>query len=58
MQIDSFDPIMSYQDFALTENRFAILEKANKENKNQLLAQSEHDAKQRNTTYKKQKAET
>ena len=52
MQIDSFDPIMKYKDFVETENRFAILEKVNKSNKNSLLKQSEKDAKIRCYKYK------
>ncbi len=45
MRVDSFEPTMKYKDFALTENRYAILEKVNKQNKNELLSLSEQDAK-------------
>ncbi len=55
MKIDSFDPTMPYQEFVETENRFAILEKVNKENKNKLIKQSELDAKERNEEYKDKK---
>ena len=55
MQIDSFDPVIDYKDFVESENRFAILTKVNKQNKNSLIKQSEQDAKQRNNTYKKMK---
>jgi len=55
MQIDSFDATMEYKDFVESENRFAILSKVNKQNKNALLKQSESDAKERNTAYKKLK---
>jgi len=52
MKIDSFDPTMNYQEFVQSENRFAILDKVNKENKKTLLKQSETDAKEKNKTYK------
>ncbi len=55
MQIDSFEPTMNYREYVETENRFAILEKVNKQNKDKLLTQSETDAKQRKQTYKNQK---
>jgi len=55
MQIDSFDATMQYKDFVESENRFAILSKVNKENKNHLLKQSEKDAKERNIAYKNKK---
>lgn len=51
MKIDSFEPTMKYGEFVETENRFAILDKVNKENKTRLLRQSELDAKQRNVDY-------
>ena len=53
MKIDSFYPTMNYGEFVESENRFAILEKVNKENKNKLIKQSEKDAKERNKQYKK-----
>ncbi|MBQ8615410.1 MAG: 4Fe-4S dicluster domain-containing protein, partial [Clostridia bacterium] len=55
MKIDSFDPTMNYQEFVESENRFAILDKVNKENKKSLLKQSEIDAKEKNQTYKNKK---
>ncbi len=55
MQIDSFDPTMNYREFVETENRFAILEKVNKQNKDALLTKSEQDAATRRKTYKNQK---
>ena len=51
MQVDSYEPTMNYRDFVETENRFAILEKVNKTNKNKLLKQSETDAEKRRATY-------
>ncbi|MBR6778942.1 MAG: pyruvate:ferredoxin (flavodoxin) oxidoreductase [Clostridia bacterium] len=51
MQVDSYEPMMKYREYVETENRFAILEKMNKENKNSLLKQSENDAKRRRETY-------
>ncbi len=55
MKIDSFDPTMKYGEFVETENRFAILSKVNKENKKELLLNSERDAKQRTQEYKNKK---
>ena len=55
MKYDSFDPVMEYKDFVETENRFAILSKVNSENKTELIAQSENDAKERNKVYKNKK---
>ncbi len=55
MQIDSFDPTMNYRDYIETENRFAILEKVNKQNKEKLFTLSETDAKQRRKSYINQK---
>ncbi len=55
MQIDSFEPTMSYKDFVEGETRFVILEKVNKGNKSKLLKESENDALSRRETYKKQK---
>lgn len=55
MQIDSFEPTMNYKDFAESENRFAILEKVNKENKTTLIKQSEKDAKIRKENLNKHK---
>ena len=52
--IDSFDPTMNYRDYVETENRFSILEKVNKANKNKLLKQSEQDAINRRKSYKNQ----
>lgn len=52
MHIDSFEPTMKYEDYVETENRFAILAKVNKKDKNKLIKQSEQDAKERNQTYK------
>lgn len=54
MHIDSFDPTMNYRDYIETENRFSILEKVNKSNKNKLLKQSEQDAIDRRKSYKNQ----
>lgn len=54
MHIDSFDPTMNYRDYVETENRFSILEKVNKANKNKLLKQSEQDAINRRKSYKNQ----
>ena len=54
MHIDSFDPTMNYRDYIETENRFSILEKVNKSNKNKLLKQSERDAIDRRKSYKNQ----
>ena len=51
MQVDSYEPTMNYRDYVETENRFSILEKVNKKNKNKLLSASERDAKARRTTY-------
>ena len=51
MQIDSFDPTMNYSDFVENENRFAILNKVNKDNKSKLFKQSEVDAKERRQSY-------
>lgn len=51
MKLDSYDPTMNYRDYVETENRFAILEKVNKANKNALLNLSEKDAKNRRETY-------
>ena len=51
MQVDSYEPTMNYQEFVETENRFAILDKVNKQNKSKLLKQSEADAKLRRQTY-------
>ena len=55
MQIDSYEPTMKYKEYVETENRFAILEKVNKENKTSLLKQSEKDALERKETYKNYK---
>ena len=55
MQVDSFDAVMDYEDFVESENRFAILNKVNKQNKTKLIKQSEQDAKDRAISYKKQK---
>ena len=55
MQIDSVDPTMNYRDYIETENRFAILEKVNKQNKEKLFTLSETDAKQRRKSYINQK---
>jgi len=55
MKIDSFEPTMNYQEFVKTENRFAILDKVNKENKTKLLKQSETDANLRKKAYKNYK---
>ena len=55
MQIDSFEPNLNYREYVETENRFAILEKVNKQNQEKLLNQSEQDAKQRRQNYKNQK---
>ena len=52
MQIDSFEPSMSYSEFVESENRFAILDKSNKKNKNKLFKLSEQDAKQRRKNLK------
>ena len=46
MKIDSFDPTMEYEDFIQTENRFAILDQVNKQNKKTLFIKSEKDAKE------------
>lgn len=54
MHIDSFDPTMNYRDYVETENRFSILEKVNKANKNKLMKQSEQDAINRRKSYKNQ----
>mgnify|MGYP005777251897 FL=1 len=54
MHVDSFDPTMNYRDYVETENRFSILEKVNKQNKNKLLKQSEQDAINRRKAYKNQ----
>ena len=54
MHIDSFDPTMNYRDYIETENRFSILGKVNKSNKNKLLKQSEQDAIDRRKSYKNQ----
>ena len=51
MKIDSFDPSMKYREYVESENRFAILDKVNKINKNKLLNESEKDAKIRRETY-------
>ena len=51
MHIDSFEPTMNYRDFVDSENRFSILEKVNKTNKNKLLKQSEQDAINRRKLY-------
>jgi len=53
MKVDSFEPTIKYKDFIETENRFAILEKVNKENKSTLLKRSEKDAKDKNKRLKK-----
>ena len=53
MKIDSFDATIEYKDYVESENRFAILNKVNKEKRNSLLKQSENDAKERNLAYKK-----
>ena len=55
MKIDSFDPILKYEDFVESENRFAILNKVNKGNKSKLIKQSEEDSKERNKAYKDKK---
>ncbi|MBQ9795416.1 MAG: pyruvate:ferredoxin (flavodoxin) oxidoreductase [Clostridia bacterium] len=52
MTFDSFEPTINYKDFIETENRFAILEKVNKENKAKLIKQSEKDAQGKMKTYK------
>ena len=49
---DLTDEINTREDFVETENRFAILEKVNKEKKSALIKQSEKDAKQKNKDYK------
>lgn len=51
MQLDSFDPTMNYREYVESENRFAILEKVNKNNKDELLLLSEKDALSRRTSY-------
>ncbi|MBR4998659.1 MAG: pyruvate:ferredoxin (flavodoxin) oxidoreductase, partial [Clostridia bacterium] len=53
MTIDSFEPTMSYKEFLESENRFAILEKTNKDNKNKIFKLNEKDAKERRSAYKK-----
>lgn len=55
MQIDSFEPSMDYEEFINSENRFAILNKVNKTNKNSLIKQNKKDAEIRNENYKKLK---
>lgn len=55
MQIDSFDPIMNYSDYLETENRFAILEKMNKNEKEKLFELSKQDADKRRNNYKDKK---
>ena len=45
---------MNYRDYVESENRFSILEKLNKSNKNKLLKQSEQDAINRRKSYKNQ----
>lgn len=52
MKIDSFEPTMSYKEFLQSENRFAILEKTNKENKTKIFKLNEKDAKERTCAYK------
>ncbi len=52
MTYDSFEPIMKYNEFTETENRFAMLDKFNKQNKAKLLKQSEKDAIERRNSYK------
>ncbi len=52
MQVDSFEPTMKYKEFVETENRYAILNKANKKNKTKLINQSEKDAFQKLERYK------
>ncbi len=52
MKIYSFEPTMKYKDFVETENRFAILEKVNKQNKFKLIKQSEKDAKEKKQSLK------
>ncbi len=51
MQVDSFEPMMDYAEFLNSENRYAILEKANKKNKAKLLKQNEMDAKNKREKY-------
>lgn len=51
MQVDSFDPTMNYTEYVESENRFSVLTKVNKANKNKLLKQSEADAKMRRQDY-------
>ena len=54
MKVDSYEPTMNYRDYVESENRFSILEKLNKSNKNKLLKQSEQDAINRRKSYKNQ----
>lgn len=51
MRVDSFEPTMNYKDYVETENRFSILEKVNKKNKNKLLKLSAEDAEGRRKGY-------
>ena len=58
MTVDSFEPTMNYKEYVGTENRFAVLDKVNKKNKEKLIEQSEKDALNRRKTYlNKQKEE-
>ena len=52
MQIDSFEPTMNYDDFVMSENRFAILKKVNLMQEKELLEKSENDAKNRRLNLK------
>lgn len=57
MKVDSFNPTMNYDEYVMSENRFAILEKVNKANKNRLLKASENDAKVKRERYLIQQAQ-
>ena len=44
MQIDSFEPIMEYNEFVCSENRFNVLSKTNPENKDALIEKGKIDS--------------
>lgn len=55
MTIDSFDPIMDFDEYLESENRFAIIDKMNKKEKSKLFKLSKQDANTRRNNYKDKK---
>jgi len=53
MQLDSAEPSISFKDFALSENRYRSLAKANPDKADELMAQAQVDVEKRWRTYQR-----